>query len=263
MKILSYFFLLAVAFGLSTCNPDEKPIASETPDEARQLVMESIEAHGGKEAWYDNGQLQFRWKYHMTDKGPDAIIDTVQTVDPSTMAVAHEVVGKDIRFGMTSDGETWIRPEGAEFSPPPKFWALTPYYLLGIPFVFNDSNANFELLPEAMKFEDKEYTQVKITYDEAAGDSPDDYYVMLIDPGSKLVRGAYYIVTSDLVAPDGPGPPKFITLDNLQDVGGVLLAGGHRTFRMEDGKITEQMRFTEVSGVKWIPEGSMDLSVPE
>jgi hypothetical protein len=32
---------------------------------------------------------------------------------------------------------------------------------------------------------------------------------------------------------------------------------------MEDGKITEQMRFTEVSGVKWIPEGSMDLSVPE
>jgi len=32
---------------------------------------------------------------------------------------------------------------------------------------------------------------------------------------------------------------------------------------MEDGKIGEQMRFTEVSGVKWLPEGSVDVSVPE
>jgi len=32
---------------------------------------------------------------------------------------------------------------------------------------------------------------------------------------------------------------------------------------MTDGKIDEQMRFTEVSGVKWLPEGTEDLSVPE
>ena len=32
---------------------------------------------------------------------------------------------------------------------------------------------------------------------------------------------------------------------------------------MEDGKIGAQMRFTEVSGVKWLPEGTVDLEVPE
>ena len=41
-----------------------------------------------------------------------------------------------------------------------------------------------------MEFEGKDCTQVKVTYDKAAGDSPDDYYVLLLDPETKLTRGA-------------------------------------------------------------------------
>lgn len=262
MKIAAVFGLIGVGFLALGCKSAEQEVSASDP--GRELVMESIAAHGGKEKWYDNGQLQFRWKYHMSDRGPEAVVDTIQTVDPSTMAVMHEVVGKNIRFGMNA-GEVWSRPEDTEFRPAPRFWALTPFYFVGIPFVFNDPNANFEILPEELEFEGKSYTQVKVTYNKAAGDSPDDYYVLLIDPETKLTRGTYYIVTSKLVAPDGPGPPKFLTLDHLQDVGGVMLASGHRTFKMEEGNsgIGEQMRFTEVSGVKWLPEGTVDLSVPD
>lgn len=226
------------------------------------LVMKSIEVHGGKEKWYGSGQLQFRWTYHMTDRGADVVVDTVQTVDPNSLAVKHEVAGKDITFGF-NDGVDWIRPVGTEFTPPHRFWALTPTYFLGIPFVFNDENASFEILPDAMEFEGEKYTQVKITYNEKAGDSPDDYYVLLINPETKVTRGAYYTVTSDLLGRDQPGPPKFISLDDLQDIGGVMLAGGHRTFKMSDGLIGDQMRYTEVSGVKWLPAGSVDLGVPK
>ncbi|MEP2775897.1 MAG: hypothetical protein ABJQ29_07070 [Luteolibacter sp.] len=236
--------------------------AEETKD-GRALVMESIEAHGGTEKWYNSGQLQFRWTYHMTDKGANAVVDTVQTVDPKSLAVKHEVVGKDITFGMNG-GIDWIRPKDAEFMPPPRFWALTPTYFLGIPFVFNDENANFAILPDTLAFEGKDYTQVKVTYNPEAGDTPDDYYVLLIDPETKVTRGAYYTVTSDLLGNDKVGPPKFITLDDLQDIGGVKLSGAHRTFAItDDGKIGEQMRFTEVSGVKWLPAGTVDLAVPE
>ena len=232
-----------------------------TSHAGRELVMESINAHGGKEKWYNNGLLQFRWTYYMTDKGPQAIVDTIQTVDPTNLNVMHEVPGKEINFGK-NEGQYWISPKGAEFSIPVQFWSLTPFYFVGIPFVFNDSHANFEILADSMEFENKEYTQVKITYDQEAGDSPDDYYVLLIDPETKLTRGAYYIVTHKLVAPNGPGPEKFLTLDNLVDVDGIKLASGHRTFSMENGKIAEQMRFTEVSGLKFLPKGSVDLSVP-
>lgn len=261
MKDLSLIGISLLGLLASSCSPPKSETSTEA-DPARDLVMESIEAHGGKETWYGKGLLQFQWTYHMTDRGPDAIVDTIQTVDVSTMDVAHEVVGKEIRFGI-SGGETWIRPADAEFTPPPQFWALTPFYFIGIPFVFNDENARFELLEEPKEFEGKDYTQVKITYTKEAGDSPDDYYVLLIDPETKLTKGAYYIVTSKLVAPDGPGPAKFITLDDLKDVGGIKLASGHRTFEMDQGVIGEQMRFTKVDGVKFLPKGTVDLSIPE
>ncbi|MGJ8656712.1 MAG: hypothetical protein ACSHX6_09690 [Akkermansiaceae bacterium] len=251
--------LLSVSCSEKAGSPAEVEVSI---NEGQQLVKDSIEAHGGAEKWYSNGLIQFRWKYHMSDKGPEAIVDTTQVVDTSSLAVVHEVTGKDVKFGMNG-GEAWISPKGAEFMPPVRFWSLTPYYFLGIPFIFNDESANFDLLSETMHFEGKDYTQVKITYDDDAGDSPDDYYVLLIDPETKLTKGAYYTVTSKLVAPNGPGPAKFISLDNLVDVSGIKLASGHRTFFMEDGKITGQMRFTEVSDVKFLPRGSVDLSIPD
>ncbi|MGJ8677013.1 MAG: hypothetical protein ACSHX0_05815 [Akkermansiaceae bacterium] len=264
MKHLTYILTIAASGSLGFLASCSKDTASETenPSPGRELVMESIDAHGGKQQWYDNGLLQFRWTYHMSDKGPQAIVDTIQTVDTKSLSVVHEVPGKEIKFGM-SGGEAWISPKGASFTPPVRFWSLTPYYFIGIPFIFNDDSANFELLSDTMNFEGKDYTQVKVTYDSDAGDSPDDYYVLLIDPETKLTRGTYYTVTNKLVAGDTPGPAKFITLDNLKDVDGVMLASGHRTMKMEDGAIGSQMRFTDVSGVKFVPSGSVDLSIPD
>jgi hypothetical protein len=86
--------------------------------------------------------------------------------------------------------------------------------------------------------------------------------VLLIDPETKLTRGTYYIVTHPLVAPNGPGPEKFISLDNLIDVDGIQLASGLRTFSMTDGQIGAQMRFTKVSDVKYLPRDNVDLSIP-
>lgn len=261
--ILTITTATILSFLLIGCADQSSPqTQNEAPSNpGRELVMASIDAHGGTEKWYNNGLLQFRWTYHMSDKGPKAIVDTIQTVDPTNLNVMHEVPGKEITFGMYQ-GQYWIAPREAKFMPPVQFWSLTPYYFLGIPFVFNDENAIFEMLPERMEFEGQDYAQVKISYTQEAGDSPDDYYVLLIDPDTKLTRGAYYIVTNELVAPNGPGPEKFLTLDNLIDVDGIKLASGHRTFSMKDGKIGEQMRFTEVSGVKYVPRDSVGLSIP-
>ncbi len=253
--------LLGGLLFLSSCQKEESAVGN-VPNEGQQRVMDSIQAHGGAEKWYENGPLKFRWVYHMSDKGPEAVVNTLQTVDPKTMNVVHEVADSNIRFGI-KDGQYWISPADAEFTPPAKFWALTPFYFIGIPFVFNDPNARFEKLDEKITFEGKDYDQVKVTYTSEAGDSPDDWYVLAIDPETKLTRGAYYIVTHPLVAPDGPGPAKFISLDGLTDVSGVQLASGHRTFQMEDGKIGDQMRFTEVSEVGFVPEESVDFSIPE
>jgi len=252
--------LASLALGLSACS--EPPPGDAGDAGARALVMDAIKAHGGKERWYGSGLLHFRWTYHMTDRGPDAVVDTRQSFDPKSMAVVHEVPGSETRFGW-KDGTAWIHPPDATFAPPPRFWALTPIYFVGMPFVLDDPNARFEKLPKTMEFEGKDYTQVKVTFTEEAGESPDDYYVLLIEPETKLLRGMYYIVTHPLIAQGEPGPPKFITLDGLRDVGGVLLATSHRSFEMNDGAIGKQIRHTDVSELKWLPRGQADLSIPE
>jgi len=258
MNFTKITLLSGLSFLLTSCGGEQKEEKAEV-NEARDLVMASIEAHGGLQKWYDNGQLKFRWTYHMTDRGPQAIVDTVQTVDTKTLNVKHEVVGKDIEFGI-HQGEHWISPKDAQFTPPHQFWSLTPYYFIGIPFIFNDAGCNFEKLSEQKEFEGKMYDQVKITYDANSGDSPDDHYVLLIDPETKLTRGTYYTVTNKILGRDKVGPEKFLTLDGLTDVSGVMLASGHKTYTMTDGVIGEQMRFTKVRDVEFHPEGTIDLS---
>ena len=250
--------LLASIWALTSCDTKQEEALSP----GKEMVMESIAAHGGIEKWRSNGLLQFRWKYHMTDRG--AIADSIQTVDPISLAAVHTVPGTDTTFGRTEDGRYWVHPADAKFVPPVQFWTLTPFYFLGIPFVFDDEQITYQLLDETKNFNGKEYPQVKLTYASSAGESPDDHYVLLIDPETKLVRGTYYTVTNPLVYKGGPVIEKFLTLDNLQDVNGLQIAGAHKTFAMPEGEIAaEKMRYTDVSQVSFVDRSTVDFTPPE
>jgi len=232
--------------------------------EGGRLLAQSMDAHGGLENWLNAGVLEFRWTYHMSDMGPDKIVDTLQQVDPSTLKAAHQVPGTDTTFGW--DGtEAWISPPDAEFPTPPRFWALTPYYFVGIPFVFGDVNARFQLL-EDIEFQGKLYNQVKVTYLPGSGDAPDDYYIILIQPESKLVAGARYIVTSPLVAKGGPPVEKLITLEAYAKYGGLLIPTYHRTFKMgvdgDPDAVGEMMRFATTKEIRWRKDAVLELIPP-
>lgn len=247
---------------LSTSCQEHKTEANQESNPGYDLVQESIKAHGGKETWYSSGDFQFRWTYYRTDVGPDAIVNSKQTINPKSLAVVHTVPGSTTTFGW-ADGKNWVKNADGKFKIPTQFWSLLPVYFIGIPFVFDDDTANFEMLPDKIAFEGKDYDQVKITYPEGAGESPDDYYVLLIDPETKVTRGTYYTVTHPaVVGPDGPGPAKFLALDELKDINGVLLSTSQRTFKMADGKIMSQMRNSTATEMAFIPSGVVDLSIP-
>ena len=116
------------------------------------LIAESIEAQGGLEKWLDEEVLEFRWIYHMSDRGPKAVVNTLQRVDLHSRIAKHEASDSDIVFGWNGT-DAWIHPADASFTPPPRFWALTPFYFVGVPFVFADLDANFELLDAPLPFE--------------------------------------------------------------------------------------------------------------
>lgn len=230
-----------------------------TSNDAGALVWESLEAHGGLANWLDAGTLEFRWTYNMRDKGSNVVVDTVQQIDPTTMRAAAQIPGSDTRFGW--DGAAaWISPpDSTDLMVPPRFWALTPYYFVGMPFVFGDLNARFAALPD-FEFEGTSYKQVKVTYTPEAGDAPDDYYILLIHPETKLVDACRYIVTSKLVT-DQPKPEKLITMEYRKPVGSFSLPTFHRSFPMEGETVGGQIRDALGSEFKWLPNAP-DFSAP-
>jgi hypothetical protein len=87
---------------------------------------------------------------------------------------------------------------------PPRFLALLTYYFANLPWLTQDPGVNLSLEGPARILDDPlEYVAVRMTFDAGTGDTPDDYYVLYIDPRTKRLRGCKYVVTYDALLPDG------------------------------------------------------------
>ena len=221
-----------------------------------KLLWDSIEAHGGLDKWFANGLLEFRWTYHMKDRG--LVKDSTQIIDTWSSKARHVGLGsmEGTTFGW--DGaKAWIEPKDANIGIPPGFWALTPYYFVGVPHVLADPGTIHELLPEKIDLDGKSYEQVKVSYESGTGESPDDYYIALIDSETKLVKGVRYIVTSPLLARKGEPVEKLLTYEGWYDLSGVLFPKSHITYTMEGDKVGTELRSADVSEAKFLGEADV------
>ena len=185
-------------------------------DEPGQLLLQTIEKHGGLSQWFLNGPLQFQFRYEPQGKGH--VRDSVQVIDKWSSRARHKT--KDgLEFGW--DGNKAWSTQDSPYNP--RFWSLTPYYFLAVPFVFADAGVNLEQLPN-IKYYHLELQQIKITYDTGVGDSPDDYYIILIDSTTKRTVGVRYIVSYKGFFKDGGhSPEKVMFYNNYKEVEGIKL----------------------------------------
>lgn len=209
--------------------------------EAGRTLWSSIEAHGGLDRWLRAGTLAFRFDYAPHD-APDRRMYTRQRVDLWRARAVHEELGEgaDARFGW--DGaRAWITPGPEAFPTPARFWALTPYYFVGMPFVLGDPGVRLERLPDA-DLDGRTWTMIRATFEPGTGDAPDDYYVLYVDPDSRFLHALRYVVSYPGFAgksfePGGHTPEVLMRLSAPVDVDGLRL---HRrldtwTWNAEDG----------------------------
>ena len=198
-----------------------------------QRLAEAIEAHGGITRWAETESLQFTFDYQPAG-APERRMHTTNLVHVPTSRVRQEEIDGDAILGWDGS-QAWITPGPEAFPSPARFWALTPYYFVAMPFVLADPGTRYELLPSA-KLDGEPMDRVKVTFDPGTGDAPDDYYVAWLDPESDRLRALTYIVTSSQLFPDGgrSGEKRLSWLD-LQDVDGLLLAGRYEGWHLKDG----------------------------
>ena len=268
MRALALALLAAiVGCGPDLATPSAGEISTRVEDatqrlestEAGQIVLEAINAHGGLDAWYSNGPLRYRYTYTRLDStGAPAgtAIDTRQLVDPWASRAVHTLAADtSVSFGWTG-AEAWVRPAGSELPTDARFWSLTPYYFVSIPFVFADPGVNLEVAPPD-SVEGRPVDVVRVTFEPGTGDAPDDDYDLLVNADTRRVEGVRYVVTYAPFNPDGGHTPETLMIyDGSQPVGGVTMQQGFRSFDSASGGFKARGTLTDLEAAPQTPSSA-------
>ena len=203
-----------VAFGCSTPGPEVTPAHSE-----KGVVARMIEAHGGLEKWRSAPTVSFE--------------DTLQPPEgpPLTSRVSVEQRSRrayldfpEMGARMAWDGEkAWSENWQGPF--PHRFFALLSYYFLNLPWLAADPGVNLSEPGTGKLWDDPtEYITVKMTFEPGVGDTPDDYYILYIDPDTYRLRAAELSVTyADILPPEVDAIEEIAVYDKFATVEGLVV----------------------------------------
>jgi len=192
--------------------------------EGGRMVLASIEAHGGLEAWYAAPTSAYVWDY--SNIPSNMHFSSYLVADNRTRHVYHDLLTfgtpgevEEVDASFAWDGtDAWISPAERQ-QPNPRFWALTGYYFQSIPFVMADPGVQFRILPPE-ELNGVPHRRVMAYYEAGVGDSPGDIYVLYLDPDTEQVAAVVYTVTYGRAyqpSAVGPGEPASGTLLYYQD----------------------------------------------
>lgn len=164
--------------------------------------------------------------------------------------------GADAKLGW--DGTTaWITPDASAFPSPPAFWATTPFYFVGLPWVLADDGAiQTALEPTVVPAtgETRPLPTLKVTYEPGTGDAPDDFYILHLHPDSHQILAIRYIVTFPDFFPDGGhSPEKLMVWTEPTRFGDLLFPTRYSSHAWNDGSPGEKTTDTTVSNLSLGP----------
>ncbi|MEM6735554.1 MAG: DUF6503 family protein [Bacteroidota bacterium] len=218
---------------------------------AGQKLWETIEAHGTLSTWFTNGPISFHFDYQPLDGTLRR--NTYQVVDKwSVRAVQEMAENREVKFGW--DGtKAWTYPDTIDLPINPRFWSITPYYFVGLPFVLADEGVILEELGQK-EYNGTTYDLIKASYEKGIGDAPGDYYVIYINPETKLMESLRYIVSYPGFFPDGNhSPEKFMEILGTQIIDGIIVPTGYKTYWFKNDEPAEHITNIEVTEVSFVP----------
>lgn len=133
----------------------------------------------------------------------------------------------------TSDGqvlvwdgeEAWVGPNalGEPVFRAARFHLRTWTYFLALPMKLRDAGAH---LADAgsMPFDGRRLPAARLTFGETVGDTPDDWYLVHVDPATSRVAGLAYIVTYFASKEKAEEEPHAIVYEEYREIDGVALS---------------------------------------
>ncbi|MEA1786542.1 hypothetical protein U1E44_10605 [Arenibacter sp. GZD96] len=218
--------------------------------EAGTVVWNAMEAHGGLEKWFSNGFFSFHFNYQPLGEGTPR--NTYNTVDTWRNKVRQkEALDTTLQYGWNGKEHWKLVRDSTSIAYDTKFWALTPFYFAGLPFVLDGAGVQLQLLPQT-QYKNENWDVVKVTFASGTGDAPDDYYILYFHAATHKMGVIRYIVSYPAYFPEGGHmPEKFMDLFGEQTVAGITLPESYKTHWLSDkdlpGEYITSITLSEVS----------------
>jgi hypothetical protein len=208
--------------------------------------LRAIEAHGGLRRGLGTGTLQFGFDYRPLGQ-PDRRMNTLNELDVWRARAVHTERGEGANAVLGWDGRhAWFTPKPEAFPSPARFWALTPYYFVGMPFVLADPGVQFERLPD-VELEGAQFTAVRVTFAPGTGGASDDYYILSLGQADARLNALRYVVSYPGFFPQGGhSPEKLMRYSEPVTVGGLIFAGRLDTYAFDPPTLAPKEKVTDI-----------------
>lgn len=177
---MKYIVSLSILVFLS-CSPQkpaEEEKTYEAPSHHSATLTKVFDAHGGYEQWQSMNALSY-------NRGEESTITNLQN-RKIRLESPEQTIGFDGK-------DVWVTPDTLN-TERARFFHNLYFYFYAMPFVVGDPGANYEDL-EPKELDGKTYNGIKISYGDGVGDSPDDNYIIWLDPETNRMEWLMYTVT--------------------------------------------------------------------
>ncbi|NNF33646.1 MAG: hypothetical protein HKN68_06035 [Saprospiraceae bacterium] len=183
MKYYTIFLLIILTV---SCRAPEKDF-HEKKDEGvtyPEPIQKMLDAHGGLDAWKTKSTLS----YHVT-RGERKEIHTIDLKNRNAL-----INGDGYDIGFNGD-QAWMSPDKSAWPDArPRFYHNLIFYFHSLVFLVADSGINISN-KGMQEVDGQALIEVSITYQNHVGDSPEDEYVLFINPETYRLEHILYTVT--------------------------------------------------------------------
>ncbi len=183
-----------------------------------------IEAHGGLERWRSAPTVSFDITSEPDGKDFRVMVEqgARRAYHDYRRSAAHPAKEAWISWdGKQAWSENYLDPTSTRIARgSPRIVALLNYYFFNLPWVAADPGVILSAPGTGRFWEDPtEYITVKMTFEPDVGDSPNDIFVLYIDPTSYRLRATEYNFTYSGVR----GPPRIAIYEEFTTVDGLTV----------------------------------------
>ena len=217
--------------------------AGEIHPASAEIVSKVIAAHGGMEAWAEAPTVAFTEEFRQGEATTGFPGRVTVKQGPRQAALDYGGAMKAFWDGEKAWSVNWMAPT------PPRFLALLNYYFANLVWLTRDPGVNLAEPGTATLWDDPtQYVTMKMTFDAGVGDTPDDYYLLFIDPQSYRLHANEYIVTYGSLLPEGAEAtdPHVLVYDEYAEVDGLVVPT-HYTIYESDRSIYASCVFSDWS----------------